>query len=71
MTNLDRFSQPSYGETYFDDEKAVCECSQCKDDLFKGDDIVRYSDEVFCSKDCCINWILEADHAEEDTLGDE
>lgn len=67
MTNLDRFSRPLHGETYFDEPQVVCQCEQCGDDLYEGDDCFEASDGadclVFCTKDCFIDWAVEEHEA--------
>ncbi len=58
MANLDRFSQPLSGETYFEDEKPVCQCEECGEDLFDGEWHFKTEDGWFCDKSCFIEWCL-------------
>lgn len=56
LANLDRFSQPLAGETYFEEPQPTCQCEECKEDLYEGDWHYEAGDMTFCSKDCFIEW---------------
>jgi len=56
MPNLDRFSQPLHGETYFEDEKPVCQCAECENDLFEGEWHYEADGQFFCDVDCFLEW---------------
>lgn len=56
---MDRFSVRHYGETYFDEPQVVCQCEECGEDLFEGDEIFEAADMNFCTKDCFIDWAVQ------------
>jgi len=55
----------------YDDEKIACQCEYCEEDIYVGQEIYKADGNVFCDKDCCIEYLLDESGASADYMEDE
>lgn len=51
LYTFSRFAEPD------DKEKPLATCDCCGDDLYEGLDVIRFEGNIFCSKDCLIDYL--------------
>ncbi|QBX91047.1 hypothetical protein PHGAL3_0008 [Phage Altai3] len=65
--NLDRFA---YGLDDPQDAPVVGECMQCKGEIYKDNEVIRYEGDLFCDTVCLSEFLLEIADYEEVVAGE-
>ena len=39
--------------------KVVASCQDCDGDIYEGEEVVEYEDNIFCNKECMAEYLLE------------